>query len=599
MSDEPVSANRRILVIDDNRAIHDDFRKILSVPSRQSDRLQQMHSELFGRQSADLERVTFELDFAFQGEEGLEKAQSALDSGAPHAVVFADVRMPPGWDGVETVRRIWKVVPETQAVICTAYADYSLDEISRFLGRPDQWLILKKPFDNVEVKQLAHCLTQKWNLAQETRARMDTLDRLVEERTSALRTANVKNERLLAAIPSIMIGLDAEDRVTVWNGAAEQYLGHSASKVLGRPFREMDTQWNWEEISRFVTEARNRTGPKTLEDFRYRRPNGKEGFLRIAHAAIPEEGGHASGLLLLAEDISEQKILQMQLLQARKMESIGRLAAGIAHEINTPTQYIGDNIRFLKDAVDDLSKLHAEYDALLARVRKEGSGGGEATAISETADAIDLASLREEIPRAIDQSIEGVRRVAEIVKAMKEFSHPGGKEKQPSDINRAIENAVTVSRNEWRYTADLETKFDTGLPRVPILPGEFNQVVLNLIINASHAIGDAVSDQPGTRGKISIKTRRVDDWVEVLVSDTGNGIPEEARERVFDPFFTTKEAGKGTGQGLAIAYAVIVDKHLGKLDFETAIGEGTTFRIRLPINPPSASNLSPSVEVGT
>ena len=191
--------------------------------------------------------------------------------------------------------------------------------------------------------------------------------------------------------------------------------------------------------------------------------------------------------------------------------------------------------------------------------------------------------LRQQIPQALDETLEGVERVTNIVRAMKEFSHPGGSEKKAADLNRAIESTVTVARNEWRYVAQMKLELESGLPLVPCFLGEFNQAVLNLIVNAAHAIGDAVKKTPGTTGLITVQTRRDGDHVKVLVTDTGTGIPENARSKIFEPFFTTKGVGRGTGQGLAMIYGSIVKRHGGTVTFETEIGRGTTFIIRLPL----------------
>jgi signal transduction histidine kinase len=206
----------------------------------------------------------------------------------------------------------------------------------------------------------------------------------------------------------------------------------------------------------------------------------------------------------------------------------------------------------------------------------------ELRAISEAIEGVDTSYLLEEIPKAIRQTLEGVNRVATLVSAMKEFSHPGGKEKSLLDLNKAIQSTITVARNEWKYVADMETDFDPDLPQIACLPGEFNQVILNLVVNAAHAIADACGEKSETKGKITIRTANYPDWVEIRVQDTGSGIPEKVRSRIFDPFFTTKDVGKGTGQGLAIARSVIVDKHQGTIHFETAEGKGSTFIIRLP-----------------
>jgi signal transduction histidine kinase len=265
--------------------------------------------------------------------------------------------------------------------------------------------------------------------------------------------------------------------------------------------------------------------------------------------------------------LREQAATQIQLVQAQKLESIGQLAAGIAHEINTPTQFIGDNLRFLEDAFGELMPMLAQ--------RRLSSA-------SAAAGKVELEYLVDEIPKAIAQSLEGVERVANIVRSMKEFSHPGTDEMQPVDLNKALECTLTVCRNEWKYVADVVTDFDPRLPPVDCLPGACNQVFLNLIINAAHAIADKQGDNSAEKGTITVSTRADGEWAEVRVSDTGTGIAEEHRTKVFDPFFTTKEVGRGTGQGLAIARSVIVDKHRGTLSFDTEVGRGTTFIVRLP-----------------
>jgi signal transduction histidine kinase len=284
----------------------------------------------------------------------------------------------------------------------------------------------------------------------------------------------------------------------------------------------------------------------------------------------------------MCQDITERKLLRDQLLQAQKLESIGQLAAGIAHEINTPTQYIGDNVRFLKDAFQDLRSLLENYERMLSAAQDNTLSCEAIHEVAAAVKCVDTGYLLEEIPKAIDQTLEGVTRVAALVSAMKEFSHPDTKEKVPLDLNHAINSTITVARNEWKYVSDMETDFDPSLPPVSCLPGEFNQVILNLIVNAAHAISDVVKNGGPEKGKITVQTRNYSEWAEIRIQYTGTGIPEKAQSRIFDPFFTTKEIGKGTGQGLSIARSVIVDKHGGSIHFETEEGKGTTFIIRLP-----------------
>jgi PAS domain S-box-containing protein len=305
-------------------------------------------------------------------------------------------------------------------------------------------------------------------------------------------------------------------------------------------------------------------------------------------ATIRSLGKGDAGFEGMFEDITERRSLREQLLQAQKLESVGQLAAGIAHEINTPTQYIGDNVRFLKKSFIKLESVLGSYGRLYEAIRGNAVSPG---LIQETESALKKTNLKlllEEIPKAIDDGLEGIQRVSSLVTAMKEFSHPGTKEKTPLDLNHAIQSTITIARAEWKYVADMETNFEPSLPHVCCLPGEFNQVILNLIVNAAHAIGDRNREGNGTKGTIRVQTTYSPTGVEIRIGDTGTGIPPEARAKIFDPFFTTKEIGKGTGQGLAIARSVIVDKHGGSIDFETVMGEGTTFVIRLPIGPQPA-----------
>jgi PAS domain S-box-containing protein len=291
-----------------------------------------------------------------------------------------------------------------------------------------------------------------------------------------------------------------------------------------------------------------------------------------------------SGLLVFFRDVTEKRSLEVQVRHAQKMEAIGQLAAGIAHEINTPIQYVSDNTSFLGESWNSLGELFS----LSRKMRDEAANGGvlpsTIAAFDACVESADLDYLSSEIPQAVEQSLDGVKRVTKIVRAMKEFSHPEGDKKSTVDINRAIETTLAVARNEWKYVADVHTSFDPALFAVPCYAGEFNQVILNLLINAAHTITDVVGDGARGKGTITITTVQAGDTAEIRVQDTGAGIPEKIRSRVFEPFFTTKEVGKGTGQGLAMAHSIIVKKHGGKIWFESETGKGTTFFIRLPLD---------------
>jgi two-component system, NtrC family, sensor kinase len=288
----------------------------------------------------------------------------------------------------------------------------------------------------------------------------------------------------------------------------------------------------------------------------------------------------------LAKALDELRLTQAKLLHAQKLQAIGQLAAGIAHEVNTPAQYVTDNVSFLQRAFDKLWRLLDAQSNALAAARNGDATPQSFELVDEARTAAKLDYLARQVPRAIEQSMAGLGQVSSIVKAMKEFSHPSGVEKQPFDIHDVIESTSIVAKSEWKYVADLELNFDWNLPPILLLRNEFSQVLLNLIVNAAHAIGETLPTASSEKGKIVISTKAVGANVEVRISDTGPGIPEAVRSRVFEPFFTTKEVGRGTGQGLAIAYSVIVDKHGGSINFESEDGRGTTFIISLPLAAP-------------
>ena len=269
-----------------------------------------------------------------------------------------------------------------------------------------------------------------------------------------------------------------------------------------------------------------------------------------------------------------------QALQSEKLASVGQLAAGIAHEINTPIQFVGDNTRFLQEAFEDMAELIALYQSHCTAFLDGKAERETAETAMHKSDEIDIEYLIEEAPNAINQSLEGIERVTTIVRSMKDFSHPGSNQKELININDAIESTMTVCRNEWKYDAELITDFDPTLTAVPCYVGEFNQVILNIIVNAAHAIHDERGNSEKL-GTINIATRQQDEFAEIRIQDDGAGMPEDVRKRIFEPFYTTKGVGKGSGQGLAIAYSVIVDKHHGTIDVDSEPGKGTTFTIRL------------------
>lgn len=401
-----------------------------------------------------------------------------------------------------------------------------------------------------------------------------------------------QSDQILGAISSILISVDETNAITTWNAAASDTFGRRTADVLGCSFRECFLEIGQEAIAAGAAECVDQRKPVRLDDIRCLTGDGKERFLGVTITPIAHYSGEPKGFLLLGADITKRRVLESQLAHAQKLESIGQLAAGIAHEINTPIQYVGDNTRFLQDALGDLQPLLAAYREL---VRVAGAGQSTPADLAAVANAekqADLDYLLTEMPRAISQSLEGIERVAHIVRAMKEFSHPGTASKVATDLNRALDSTITVASNEWKYVAEVLPDFEPELPLVPCLPADLNQVFLNMIVNAAHAIADVVGDGSRGKGIITVSTRRQEGAVEVRISDTGAGMTEEVKTRIFDPFFTTKEVGRGTGQGLAISHAVVVEKHGGTITVQTALGQGTTFIISLPLFDSNSENNS-------
>lgn len=393
----------------------------------------------------------------------------------------------------------------------------------------------------------------------------------------------IENEALIRSISSFLIGVDSNGLIKVWNKKAENIFGIKSEKVKGLHFTDCGCLWEWEKINAGINQCIYNREPVRIDDIVFTKKDGKSGYLGITLNPMFLEETDQTGFLLMGADITERKQMEFQFAQANKLESIGQLAAGIAHEINTPIQYIGDNILFLRDAYDDIERLVGYFRQLMDAVKNGERTDSIVDEAQKSIEEMDLDYLTREIPLAIKQTQEGVAQVAKIVRSMKDFSHPGEDVKADVDINHTLENIITVSRNEWKYAADIETDFDESLPMVFGHAGELNQVFLNIIVNAAHAVSDVVNKSPDKKGVIFLSTRKKDDWVEITIRDTGTGIPENIQARIFDPFFTTKEVGKGTGQGLAISHSIIVQKHGGRISFETQEGCGTAFTICLPV----------------
>ena len=393
-------------------------------------------------------------------------------------------------------------------------------------------------------------------------------------------------ETYFEKLPFIIIALDEKNKVVHWNAMAENFFGLSKDEVLGQSVANLMSKMGWKEIMGISANDYLQDRCNLQKEIRYNRPDGSTGFMDfkvIDFLDLPDPDERM--VLLVGSDITEFKIMQGQLAQAQKLEAIGQLAAGIAHEINTPAQYVSDNLHFLQDSFAPIKNtIDFLVDNFMAH--KDKLPQDLIDKMNQVLEENDVEFFLEEIPKALEQSLEGISRIAKIVLSMKQFAHPGTEDKVYVDLNKAIENACEVTRNAWKYVADMETDLDPDLPQVLCFPAEINQVLLNMIVNAADAIkeklGESVSGQE--RGLIKITTRALKNRIQIQITDTGCGIPEEIKDRIFEPFFTTKEVGKGTGQGLAIAHSIIVDKHNGSINVLSEPGQGTTFIIELPVN---------------
>jgi signal transduction histidine kinase len=422
------------------------------------------------------------------------------------------------------------------------------------------------------------------------RTEKERLERLVSERTRELERGREQFRLVVEGTQAIPFSLDVED-------GHFEYIGPQGPRRLG--FSEED----WKKagfLDKLMPRERNgqvrariddsATGHVELETTVLTQDEKRVDLRWVVNCETSDTTGQHKIMRGMMLDVTEQRRLENDLAQAQKLESVGRLAAGVAHEINTPVQFVSDSVVFVRESMDDLAEIVDKYRTLRAAARRANDGAAEAAllaaakAAEDAEDDADLDYILENAPVALDRAREGLGRVADIVRSMREFAHPDRKEMVQADLNQAIASTLVIASNEYKYVAEVETSFGE-IPPVSCYAGEINQVVLNLIVNAAHAIGDQVAGTP-EKGLIRVSTRVVGDQVEIAIADTGKGIPVEVRSRIFDPFFTTKEVGKGTGQGLAIARTVVVEKHKGTLHFETEVGRGTAFFIRLPVNRP-------------
>ena len=386
---------------------------------------------------------------------------------------------------------------------------------------------------------------------------------------------------LIEAIPNPIFIKNTMGVYTRCNTAFANFLGRKKSEIEGRSMFEIapaELADTYQDQDSKVLDS----GQNQAVETKVLHMDGTYRDVIIYKAVFQKEADDESSVVGVLVDITERKKMEKQLSRAQKLEAIGQLSAGIAHEINTPTQFIHTNIEFINEAVEDLLRIVSKTNALLSSegaVFKDPKALEEIRALMEDWDK----DFEEDMRDAVSGTMEGVNRISAIVESMRYFSHPGGETKVQINVNKAIEQAITVSRNEWKYYANVETRLDPALPLLWGYSGPFNQVLLNLIVNAAQAIAQVCTEYPDKQGLITICTQLKNRHIKISIQDSGTGIPDEVLPRIFDPFFTTKEVGKGTGQGLALVQSVIVEKHEGDIEVETIQGKGTKFLLKIPV----------------
>ena len=529
--------NRRILLVDDNLAIHQDFQDILD-----------------SREPTDGTRcdaIDFDVDSAMQGREALELVKRAVQEKRPYAMAFVDVRMPPGWDGIETIEHLWSIDPALQIVLCTAYSDYSWEKMAARLGINDKLIILKKPFDNIEVIHLARALTSKWNATHEVHLQVEELDRRVAQRTEHLRAANDElrrsEERFGKAFNASPVGLAIQTLrsgcfIDV-NEAFAKMVGVARDGLIGHTPLELRLLLDFP--ASILTDLRAGRSVRN-EETQIGTCQGEVHQALVSFEPITLSG--EPHVLLLVQDVSERLRLEAQLRQSQKMEAVGQLAAGIAHDFNN-----------LLTIIEGHASLQLE-----------------------------MPGLPVEVTESLTQIEQAAERAANLTRQLLAFSRRQVMRPRVLCLNDVILNLTTMLRRLLNENVELSCDLPSDLPMIRADQTCLEQVVMNLVLNARDAMPEG--------GQIVISTNPVHveaadcraepgthagEYVCLRVRDTGCGMNEETRPRIFEPFFTTKEASKGTGMGLATVHG-IVHQHEGWIDVETQPDAGSTFLVFFP-----------------
>jgi two-component system cell cycle sensor histidine kinase/response regulator CckA len=554
MKSTNLKPNRRILIVDDNMSIHADFRNILCPDHSDEAAADAMEAVLFGE--AKPEETSFELDSAYQGQEALELVKRSLAENRPYALAFVDVRMPPGWDGVETIARIWEVDPELQVVVCTAYADYSWAEMRAKVGQPDNLLVLKKPFDNIEVQQLAHGLTKKWLLSFQAHLQMAELSQANESLTlSEERFSKAFHE---SPLPSGIQSFPDQRFVDV-NQRLAQVTGQKREEMIGRTPAEL-CLWEKPEVADQWYEGLVRQQLVRDQEAKIRNQAGalREVLVSLSPVAL----GGQPHVLLVAQDVSERALLERQLRQAQKMEAIGQLAAGVAHDFN--------NI---------LTVIQGHAGLMHQRLASDSPH-----------------------KKSVEQITGAAARAATLIRQLLMFSRKQVMQFRYLDLNDTLRNAIKMLERLVGEHVQIDFRPQSPIPAIRADSSMLEQIAMNLAVNARDAMPNG--------GRLSITTSlqtirraptpmdpetRDGEYICLTFSDNGLGMDTQVLSRIFEPFFTTKAVGKGTGLGLSTVFG-IVRQHQGWLEVQSKPNQGTLFQIYFPASQQAVEKTEPVVD---
>ena len=555
MKSTDLTPNHRILIVDDNESIHADFQTILCSNDAAGAAVNDMEATLFEENNVVVEPTAFELDSAFQGQEALAKVKQSLVENRPYAMAFVDVRMPPGWDGIETIARIWEVNPELQVVVCTAYSDYAWEEMRAKVGQPDSLLVLKKPFDNIEVQQIAHALTKKWLLNHQAALQIAELAHANESLTkSEERFSKAFHE---SPVPSGIQTLPDQIFVDV-NQRLAEVAGRKREDMIGRTPAEL-LLWEKPDVANQWVEALLRRD--TVRDQEGKIRTEKGALHEVLVSISPVSMGGKPHLLLLAQDVAERALLERKLRQAQKMEAIGQLAAGVAHDFNNILTVIQGHAGLMQQKMDPTSPLC----------------------------------------RSLEQTIKASGRAATLIRQLLMFSRKQVMQFRYLDFNATLEDASKMLQRLVGEHVQIDFRPQQSLPAVHADPSMVEQIAMNLAVNARDAMPEggrlsiATSSETIHRAPTPMDPEQRDgNFVCLTVKDTGTGMDTQILSRIFEPFFTTKPVGKGTGLGLSTVFG-IVRQHQGWVEVDSHPNQGTTFRVYFPASQQPAEKVEAPV----